>query len=104
MCAARAAGGRSGLSISHSCVEVSFRPSGWLMLMGFVVGLILTAGAPGCKNVPVAPASAIATSFGISIVWVASNALCWVDDLLSAATVISSSSSSKVSAKIEKTL
>ena len=33
-----------GLSISHSCVDSSFPPSGWLILIGFLVFLMLIAG------------------------------------------------------------
>ena len=103
ICAALAAGGKSGLSISHSCVDVSFPPSGWLMHIGIFVTLMLTAGAPGWRKFPVAPASAIHTSIGMSIVVVALYAPFFFGATLPLITVISSSSTS-LSSKMEKAL
>ena len=62
MCAFLLAFGSSGLSILHSCVDSSLPPSGWLMLIGFSVLLMLIAGAPDCRTCPVAPASTIPKS------------------------------------------
>ena len=65
MCAFLAALGKFGLSISHSCVDTNFFPSGWLMLIGLLAHLMLIAGAPGWRTCPVAPASAIPISLHI---------------------------------------
>ena len=65
MCAFLTALGKFGLLISHSCVDTSFFPSGWLMLIGFLAHLMLIASAPGWRKCPVAPASAIPIFFPI---------------------------------------
>ena len=92
MCAFRAALGKFGLSISHSCVDTNSFPSGWLMLIGLLDLLMLIAGGPGWSKCPVAPAYAIPISLHIcmGLVPLLDNYLCFV--LLLAATVLSSSS------------
>ena len=65
MCAFLAALVKFGLSISHSCVDTNFLPSGWLMLIGLLARLMFIAGAPGWSKCPVAPASAIPVSLHI---------------------------------------
>ena len=93
ICAALAAGGNIGLSISDSCVDVSFPPSDWLMHIGVFVTRMLTAGAHGWRKFPVAPA-AIPTSIGMSIVVVALYAPFFFGATLPLITVISLSSTS----------
>lgn len=49
------------------CVDLIWDPSGRLMTIGLWVGLTFFTGAPGIMKFPVAPASATAMSFGMSI-------------------------------------
>ena len=57
------------MSISHSCVDSDFPPSGWLILMGLFDGIMFLAGVlvPGCRKWPAAPASAIPKSL---LIWI----------------------------------
>ena len=80
------------MSISHSCVDSDFPPSGWLMLMGLFVGLMFLAGVPGCRKWPVAPVSDILKSLLIWIGLVALLAVSTGVKQLVKATVMSSSS------------
>ena len=66
-------------------------PSGWLILIGFVVGRMLFAGAPGCRKWPVAPASAMPKSLLIYIGLAACIAFSQLFVQLLIATVVSSS-------------
>ena len=92
MCAFRAALGKFGLSISHSCVETIFFPSGWLMLIGLLARLMFISGATGWRKCHVAPEPEINISLYIcmGLVAVLVNSLFFV--LLLAATVLSYSS------------
>ena len=90
MCAFRATLGKFGFSISHSCVDTNFFPSGWLMLIGLFARLMFIAGAPGWRKCPVDPASAIPISLLICMGLVALLANSLFSVLLLAATVLSS--------------
>ena len=57
MWAARALGGREGMSRVHVCVECTRAPFGRRVLMGVVVGRILVAGALVVRKWLVAPES-----------------------------------------------
>ena len=76
ICAFLAAWGSCGLYISHSCVDSRFPPSGWLIMIGFSVCLMLISGAPGWRKWPVAPASAMPKSLlicmGLANLWATS--------------------------------
>jgi hypothetical protein len=60
MWAARALGGRVGMSRVHVCVECTRAPFGRCEIMGVVVGRILVAGASVVRKWLVAPESSMA--------------------------------------------
>ena len=60
MWAARALGGREGMSRVHVCVECTRAPFGRRAMMGVVVGRILVAGASVVRKWLVAPESRMA--------------------------------------------
>jgi hypothetical protein len=52
--------GNLGIVTSHICIDLTFRPSGMLMVKGFVVTLLLTTSTASIMKMDVAPVSAIA--------------------------------------------
>ncbi len=66
MWAARALGGREGMSRVHVCVECTHAPFGRWVTMGVVVSRILVAGALVVKKWLVAPESRMAPLFMVS--------------------------------------
>ena len=99
MWACLAAIGRSGLSISHVCVELICYPSGRLVLMGVVVGRRFFTGVPVNIKCPVAHSFATSISVGMLIptAWNTVSVPTWSSNLL-LVTVVSSLSSLHASA------
>jgi hypothetical protein len=52
--------GRPGMFMSHSCVNLTFLPSGRLIIKGFFVILLFSTSTPSIMKMAVAPVSAIA--------------------------------------------
>jgi hypothetical protein len=57
--------GRSGMLLSHMCVEYIFLPSGKLIVRGVRATCLLSTGDPSMMKINVAPVSAMA--------WLAAN-------------------------------
>jgi hypothetical protein len=53
--------GSPGISTSHMCVDLICRPSGRLIVRGFVAGCLFFTSAPSIMKFDVAPVSAIAS-------------------------------------------
>ena len=59
--------GKPGIVISHTCVDLTFLPSGKLIVSGFVAGLLFTTSTPSIIKIDVAPVSAIACVVAIAM-------------------------------------
>ena len=59
--------GSPGISTSHMCVDLICRPSGRLIVRGFVAGHLFFTSAPSMTKIDVAPVSAIAADVAIVI-------------------------------------
>ena len=57
--------GRPGIVMSHVCVDITFLPSGRLIVIGFNVGRIFSMGVPAMTKIDVAPVSAIVCDISI---------------------------------------
>ena len=64
--------GNPGIVMSHSCVDVTFVPSGRFMISGFIANLIFSTLDPSMTNMPVAPVSAMACVGAMVIAFMAS--------------------------------
>jgi hypothetical protein len=66
MWAARALGGREGMSRVHMCMECTHAPFGRQAMIGMVVGRILVAGASVVRKLLVVPESRMAHRLMVS--------------------------------------
>jgi hypothetical protein len=76
MCPVNVVVGSPGISTSHMCVDLICRPSGRLIVRGFVAGLLFFTSAPSIMKIDVAPVSAIASDVAIVMAL-----RCWFDGL-----------------------
>ena len=53
--------GMPSMYMIHMCVDLSFYPSGILSVIGLLAGCTFFTGVTGRKNIPVDPASAMAS-------------------------------------------
>ena len=89
--------GRPGMSTSHMCVDITFRPSARATLSGCLVGRLLVTGVPSMMKIYVAPESAIAVADDVGSAALAKSMVSGGDiasrgDTLEAITVTTSSS------------
>jgi hypothetical protein len=59
--------GNPGILMSHACVNLTFLPSGWLTVRGFVANRLFATSTPSITKMEVAPVSAMAW-FGAMVI------------------------------------
>ncbi len=59
--------GKPGIVMSHTCEDLTFLPSGKLIVSGLVAGLLFTTSTPSIIKIDVAPVSAIVCVVAIAI-------------------------------------
>ncbi len=59
--------GRPGIVMSHRCVDLTWLPSGKMIVIGFVAGRMFLTGVPSIMNMDVAPVSTISCNVAIVI-------------------------------------